>query len=431
MDVTEKLHLATTRQREGQLQEAVDIFQEILAAHPDQPDALHYLGVLLYHSGDRETAIALIEKSLSIAPKQPAALNNLGNMYRMAARDDDALKAYWAAIRHDSGHADSWRNLADIQRRREDPIAAIKSLKIALTFEPDNFSARHWLGLLSAEMGEFDQAAEIFISTVKDDVFNAGNIITYADILNHHGMPEKALELVLEWQKKEPSNPLATHHVAAHSGANSAGASDAYVREIFDGFADTFENTLEGLDYDAPAIIEKTVAALYSGARIGRMVDLGCGTGLLGNLLRPAIDHLTGVDLSPKMLAHAQAKNVYDVLAEGEIVKFLQSGQQSPFELITAAEVLNYIGDLQPVFESAVTRLNPGGFFVGTYETLAVQSDPGYCLMPSGRYAHNQDYILQVGAKAGLIHHETIPIPLRKSFDEVVEGLLVIFRKPE
>lgn len=430
MDLDEKMHLAIARQQEGNLQEAADIFQDILSSNPDHPDALHYFGVLLHHGGQSDKAISLIEKSLSINPKQPAALNNLGNMYRLHDRQENAEQAYWAAIRFDSGHADSWRNLADIQRQKEDPVAAIKSLKIALTFDPDNFSARHWLGMLLAGMGAFEDAADVFLASVRDDAYSPGNVIIYADLLSHYGKPDLALELVQEWQKKDPDNALAAHHVEAHSGAVSERASDHYVREVFDNFADSFETTLKGLDYDAPATISALVKQIHSDKRIGCVVDLGCGTGLLGDLLKPDVDRLVGVDLSPKMLDHARQKMVYDSIFESEIAAFLQSGNEAPFDLITAAEVMNYIGDVQPVIDAAADTLKPGGLFIGTFEVLDGGSGTGFKLLSNGRYAHQETYLKTVWEAAGLDHVETRRIPLRKNFDEPVEGFLITLRKP-
>lgn len=431
MDLDEKMHLAIARQQDGNLQEAADIFQDILSSNPDHPDALHYFGVLLHHGGQSEQAISLIEKSLSINPKQPAALNNLGNMYRLHERQENAEQAYWAAIRFDSGHADSWRNLADIQRQKEDPVAAIKSLKIALTFDPDNFSARHWLGMLMAGMGAFEDAADVFLTSVRDDLYSPGNVIIYADLLSHYGKTDLALELVQEWQKKDPDNALAAHHVKAHSGAVSARASDHYVREVFDNFADSFETTLKGLDYDAPATIAALVKQVHAGGRIACAVDLGCGTGLLGDLLKPDVDRLVGVDLSPKMLDHARQKMVYDSLFESEIAAFLQSGNEAPFDLITAAEVMNYIGDVQPVINATANTLRPGGLFIGTFEVLDNDATrPGFKLLSNGRYAHQETYLKNVWETARLEHIETRRIPLRKNFDEPVEGFLITLRKP-
>lgn len=429
MTFEDMLRSAITAQQNGDLEEAGRQFGDILKQAPDHPDALHYFGMFMHQCGKPGEAIAIIERSLEIYPNQPSAFNNLGNLYRIQEREDDADNAFWNAVRFDIGHVEAWRNIAEVRRLREDTVGSIKALRIALAFEPDYFPTNHRLGTLLARIGEFDEAAEIFIAIVRNGVYTRGSVITYAEILTHYGRPEKALELVLEWQKQDPSDPLAAHHVAAHSGLESSGASETYVRETFDGFADTFEGVLKNLGYDAPEVIAQAVADRLQGTRIARAVDLGCGTGLLGPLMKPSIDHLTGVDLSPKMLTRAKDKQVYDELVEGELTGFLTARQPDEFDLVTAAEVLNYIGDLEPVFAAVSRSLKSGGTFIGTFEILE-DDGVGYRLSPTGRYEHRQDYIMALAEQFGLQHQETKRIPLRKQFNKTVEGLVITFSTP-
>jgi len=169
----------------------------------------------------------------------------------------------------------------------------------------------------------------------------------------------------------------------------------------------------------------------HKGKRIARAVDLGCGTGLLGPLIKPGIEHLTGVDLSPKMLEQAKAKQVYDEIVEGDLTGFLTSRQAEAFDLVTAAEVLNYIGDLGPVFVAISRSLKPGATFIGTFEILDGDAGTGYRLSQTGRYEHRQDYIMSLADKSGLHHVETKRIALRKHLDTMVEGLVITFSRPE
>src|SRR4029077_18883888 len=94
-----------------------------------------------------------------------------------------------------------------------------------------------------------------------------------------------------------------------------------HVRTLFDQYAPRFDRALEDLGYRAPALLRDAVTA--HGTRFGTMLDLGCGTGLAGAALRPQVDWLVGVDLSPKMIEEARRKGVYDRLAVGDIAAFL------------------------------------------------------------------------------------------------------------
>ena len=89
-------------------------------------------------------------------------------------------------------------------------------------------------------------------------------------------------------------------------------ASNAFVEKTFDTFAASFEAKLQSLAYRAPDIVAATLAdtGLAANGRL-EILDIGCGTGLCGPLLRPYASRLIGVDLSAGMLAHAEEKNVY------------------------------------------------------------------------------------------------------------------------
>lgn len=430
LNVEEHLKQALAAHQEKNYEKARELYSDILIDNPENPDALHFMGLLLYQHGQPEDGGALIEKSLSINPNQPSAMNNLGNIYRHLGDDDAAMQGYWSAVQTDPAHVDSWSNMAVVYRNRNQPTMAEKVLTIASSFGPLDHRARHQLVLTYLDLREYGKAEDLARELIRDERYKGNIAILYANALDFLGRKEEALRVLLEWQKREPDNPVALHQVNAQRGVPSSGASENYVRAIFDDFAESFEGVLKGLEYDAPAFLAKSVNAHFGETRIPRAVDLGCGTGLLGDLLKPSVDHLTGVDLSPKMLLRARHKDVYDALAEAEIGTFLQAGDAESYDLVTAAEVLNYIGDLEPVYSAIAYALKPGGTFIGTYEILEDDSDLDHKLTFTGRYAHRETYVRAMGDQAGLIHVETTRIPLRKEFSYMVEGLVVTFAKP-
>jgi len=430
LTVDELLDRAMTAHRQKDLSEAADLYGAVLARDSRHSDALHYLGLLLHQRGESEDGASLIERSLEVAPRQPDALNNLGNIRRLLGDDEEALRAYWTAVKLDAAHSNAWSNMAVIHRNRDEPQTAEKMLKIALAFDPENFAARHSLGLTYVDMEEFERAEETIRALIREGRHEATVALLYANILNHFGRPDQALNVLMEWREKDPANPVVAHHLEAQRGANPAAASDAYIRQTFDGFAGSFDGVLKGLDYAAPAAMAELISVLCAGREIGAAVDLGCGTGLLGPLLKPGIAHLTGVDLSPNMLARARAKGVYDALVEEEIVACLNAGTAARFDLATAAEVLNYCGDLQPVFDAVARALKPGGLFVATHEILPEKSDPGYRLLVTGRFAQAAGYVEAVAIRAGLAPRSRKRIPLRKEFGSMIEGIMTAFGKP-
>ena len=100
------------------------------------------------------------------------------------------------------------------------------------------------------------------------------------------------------------------------------------------------------------------------------MLDLGCGTGLAGMAFRPLVRRLTGIDLSPAMVARARAKQVYDRLDTDDLVQFLAAEQSNGgvYDLVVAADVFVYLFDLAPVATAVAKVLRPDGLFAFTVE---------------------------------------------------------------
>ena len=145
----------------------------------------------------------------------------------------------------------------------------------------------------------------------------------------------------------------------------------------------------ETLEYSVPRHMAQALHQLIPDMQVKHTLDLGCGTGLSGIVLRELSEHLTGVDLSPKMLEHAYKKAIYDELIEAEIISYLTQNK-AIYELITAADVLPYIGDLTPLFEQIKAHLAPRGLFILTHE---ITEEANWLLQPTARFAHNPHYL--------------------------------------
>jgi predicted TPR repeat methyltransferase len=211
----------------------------------------------------------------------------------------------------------------------------------------------------------------------------------------------------------DPSDVLGAALKLARLGAADAPPAPppAHVGALFDAFAARFEETLVGaLDYRAPGLLAALVDRCRGGGaepRFGTALDLGCGTGLVGPLVRPWCGRLVGIDLSSAMLAEAERKGVYDALAAGEAVALLDEGRAplaGPFDLVITADVLCYLGDLAPLFAAVARRLAPGGLLAVTTERAGDgEADAtGWALRETMRYAHRDDLVDRAAAAAGL-----------------------------
>ena len=200
----------------------------------------------------------------------------------------------------------------------------------------------------------------------------------------------------------------------------------AFVETLFDQYAATFDTALvDRLDYRAPALLLDAIVAAQPG-RFAQAVDLGCGTGLMGELLRPRCDRLDGYDISEGMLREARAKDLYDQLEKADLSTLRLEAPVA--DLAVAADVYMYLGALGAPFVNVRTMLRPGGLFAFSVERLDA---PGFALRETRRYAHSRDYVEETLARAGFRVERLAEATIRKDREAPVAGLIVLARQPE
>ena len=208
----------------------------------------------------------------------------------------------------------------------------------------------------------------------------------------------------------------------AVSGRAHAAAPISYLEHHFDAFAPTFDEKLvELLQYRVP----QQLAALAARHRhlCRDIVDLGCGTGLAAAPLSGFAGRLTGVDIAGGMLAQAAKRGLYAELVKAEALAFLTDGP-ARFDLVFAADMLVYFGDLGPLFAAAAGALHPGGLFCISVETGAER----IALLPSGRFAHAPDYVLGLAAPDFTVLDD-VGQDLRLEGRGPVSGRLMVFER--
>jgi predicted TPR repeat methyltransferase len=198
----------------------------------------------------------------------------------------------------------------------------------------------------------------------------------------------------------------------------------AYLRALYREYAPRFEQSLTaGLAYRGPALIDQALGE----RRFQRALDLGCGTGLLAPVLRSRAEHLAGVDLSPAMLARARRRGLYDALDEADAVAFLEAAPPESWDLVAAADLPPYLGDLAPLLRQVARVLTPGGRFAATLERHDGAED--YLLAPTQRFRHAAPYVLRLMQGLGLTVERLDPPVARHEAGQPVPGLLLLAAK--
>ena len=389
------LSLGIDMLRMGAFEDAERLYRTLREIAPDDPNVLHFSGVLAQQQGRSEEAIALVERSLQLQSDQADWHSNLGILYNAVHRFDEAIGAYQRAIALDPRHANAHNNLGVLLRATGRPVEAEAAYRTALEIEPQFIDAYHNLGVLLASVNRTKEAVICYckVTTLSPRHPDTRRMLGLAYCVL--GQRDKAIELYEEWLKDDPGNPVVEHLLAGCTGRDvPARTSDACVQIIFDNFAASFESKLAHLRYRAPSLVQMMLEGSgRTAARDLEVLDAGCGTGLCGPLIAPYAKRLTGVDLSAGMLAQAKSKEIYDELVQGELSEFLRS-RPGAFDLIVSADTLVYFGDLTDVAGAARAALRPGGMFVFTLEELPVgDGGPEVSLEPHGRYAHALPYV--------------------------------------
>lgn len=206
----------------------------------------------------------------------------------------------------------------------------------------------------------------------------------------------------------------------------AAAPPSAFVETLFDHYADGFEEALvEKLGYRMPAVLVHAIRAARPG-RFRLALDLGRGTGLIGEELRPFVDRLEGYDISASMLRKARAKGIYDRLTKADLQHFSHQGSQA--DLVVAADVFIYIGALERIVAAVAGALVASGLFAFSVELVSDSDD--FALCPSRRYAHSEAYVRRVLAANGFSILSLERLTIRHDRREPVEGLAVVAALP-
>lgn len=269
-------------------------------------------------------------------------------------------------------------------------------------------------GLLAA--GEAAAAADLYVQALEIAPQWGAGWYRLGEIRADHGLDgaADALERAL---KLDPADPfgaaLRRDLLRGQPLADTMPA--AFVEALFDQYAAHFDHALvETLDYRAPQLLRAGLAG-----RFARVLDLGCGTGLMGAALRDLADHLEGWDISAEMLREAGTKQIYDRLEKADLGR-LDLPVES-WDLVTAADVFLYLGALEQIVGWVAQALVPGGIFAFTVE---LSEDAPVILRESRRYAHSEAYIRDLLAQAGFTPQITRAV-LRMDRGAAIEGLVV------
>jgi len=344
--------------------------------------------------GQFDTAISFYEKALSIKPDYTEAHYNLGYSHHRLGQLDVAVRNYKkvVAIKPDFAEAHKNKILSVIYFFSNGQIPdAIDTLEVLIRDNPNDALLFNMIGGCYVGLGQLDMAIKFY---------------------------RKALAI-------KPDYGVPQHMLNALTGNTSTEPPKEYIKNLFDDYAEKFDDSLiKQLGYKLPFLMKELILKLdLTRNKFDKVIDLGCGTGLTGKELRDISNNLTGIDISSNMIDKTRELDVYDHLFEGDIVDILSSSKEK-YDLFIALDVFIYVGELTKIFKTIKQCCNKNALFIFSIET---QEEDGYSLLKSARYAHSDDYIVNIVSN-GFKVIDSQKVGLRKEKGSWIEGKIFILQ---
>ncbi len=452
--IEETLSIALKHHREGRFKEAEYCYRQVLASVPHDVDVLCNLGAVLMSQGRLDEAASSLTKAVSLDRNHAISSYNLGNVLKKQGKIEEAKDSFLRAIESDRSHAGAHFNIGNIymeEGKLDEALAyfhntisinpghiaahlnrgnvlkmqgkmdeALASYRNVLAGDENNAAAYYNIGIILKAQGKTDEAIDAYKQAVAIEPGNSSAQNNLGNLLKDSGMIDEAVHCFRRAVEVDNDNVSARHMLAALTGEKTEAAPRQYVRELYDRYADNFENHLvETLSYDIPSVLRDMLCELLGkDVRFHNVADLGCGTGLVGEKIRSLTDRLEGIDISAKIIEKAEKKNIYDALLSGDIVEVL-SESAAKYDLFVAADVFIYMGNLAPVFSSVKKCSTRKSYFAFSTE---VNLGDDYILRSTGRYAHSFSYIQTLAKQHGFKIVKHRPEVIRKEKGQEISG---------
>lgn len=392
--------------------------QRALQNAPDRIEVLLAMALYYAHQSDFNNSLTYYHKVLNLDENNIQALLGVADNYLALNMLDKAENYYCKSFNLTRDIAGAHLNYGIVLYRQKRLGEALEEYRLALNLAPDTPEISYNLALILKETGDYEEALGLMFNAHLKDPQHTMYSINIMETLNElfRQNAELALKIAENWQKQEPENLFSKRILAGITGVQQGDDDLLYTQELFDVFAESYDDTLNKLE---PKIISKFKE--INGDIKGRVLDLGCGTGLAGVMLKNDKNSFDGVDVSAKMLGIAREKGVYSELYQKDIVTFLRENPVSLYDLVVGFDVFCYLGNLQEIFS-----LLKGKKIWFSIEVAEEDRNSPYYLTPTGRYKHKESYVVSQLKACGFEKIIPYPLVLRTEGGEDVRGILFV-----
>lgn len=344
-------------------------------------------------------------------------------------RSEEALSQFLIAESLMTSNNDLYYNLALCQKNCGQYQEAVDSYKKALILLPEDIDSRYNLAGCYHDLERFEEAIASYEAILEKEPLHQSALNNIAYISQKTGRTDQAVFYYKQLLEVNPDHTSADHMLAAITGKIRSTAPLSYIREVFNSYSVHYEKSLiDKLGYALPDQLVKIIEFSSEKRFFNRLLDLGCGTGLIGEAFKNSISTIHGIDLSSSMIEIAHDKAIYDQLTTGDIHAALGDFDKASYDLLIAADVFTYVGELKNILTISHQLGTPNCLFYFSVEDLT-EGSMEMVLQESGRFAHSRRYIQQTAGAAGwyIFHAETVN--LRREGDKWIQGAIYAMKK--
>lgn len=415
-----------------ELAHATKSLDNLIKAQPNDP-RLFLLGSCLARAGNNpDGEFKLAVQAHQLAPQWAPATIELAKVLVRVGQAEQALAMAEQAVQHAASpdeRVEVLTHAAEVAQRVANPEKTLLWLRMADERSPNNLDIRFKIASALSASADFDGAIDILTQLLSVHPGRPNLLAARFSACLSGNRTEMALSGAQALVALDPGNETFQFYLAYARGENPAVIPTALMAQHFDEFAGAFDQHLvRALKYTLPRDVANMIRTWHPDNKVD-VLDVGCGTGLLGACLGPMEGVLVGVELSAAMIREAHRHGVYHKFHQVDLLAALRATPQDQYHVIAALDVLVYVGPLDSLSVDALRVLLPGGRFVFSCEAM-LSDGPDFMLQSTLRFTHSPRYVERVLQQAGFVEIHIEERVIRQDIGGPVAGLLVTARKP-
>lgn len=419
-------HLTKAREQiaQGDLKNAAQTLNKANAQWPQDPRVFMLGGLLAEKAGNVKGAFEALRKSVSLAPDWGPGLLELALLLARQNQFKEAVETAEKVALIEPKNLQVLAGVVDIAHRAGHSEMAIRHLRRGLELVPGDVMLRRLLAADLSGLGQHEESLALWSALVAENPQDSKSLIGRVQACIAAGKPADAEQDTAALLNLAPDDAVYQYYAQLARGKTPVQQPAELTRPMFDNMAELYDlHMVRGLKYQLPKQVGDQILARHPEKKIN-VLDLGCGTGLLGVCLGRLDGALVGVDPSMKMIEQAARHNVYDRFHTVNLHDALRETPDSLYQVIAALDVFIYAGDVTEAIPNALRVLAPGGMMIFSFET-APEQGADLVLQPSGRYAHKRSHVEALCQAAGFATVEVRDTELREENHQPVNGFVV------